>query len=185
MNLHYSSLLHLPYILLSDELQASRRDAHGDHAEGLLWFSTNTVMERTALKQAAPAIRFSCNTDVIRPWREVAKAVGFSSGVMRRLEKSGRDMGAIPSQWRAMRGDLPLSRVASIEVLDARGWHGVERAALRVERVRGGAVQLLGPGGLVAVVARKRTPEGYFAYATNKDTCTPDNLVMEALRAVG
>jgi hypothetical protein len=185
MNYHYSSLLHLPYILLSDELKASRRDAHGDHLEGLLWFSCNPVIERTAIKQSAPPLRFAYSGDEVLPWRGVAKTVGFTSGVMRRLEKSGRAMGALPSQWLAKRGNLALPRVQDIEILYAGGWHGVDRTALHVERVEGGAVRLLGPGGEVAVVLRQRTPQGYYAYATNADTCQLQNLLADEHRKAG
>ena len=183
MNHHYSSLLHLPYILLSDALNASRRDAHGPHSNGLLWFSTNRVMEATAFKRSAPPIRFLSALDRIGDWQAAARSVGFSSAVMRRLERSGRQMGATPSEWRAMVGNMDLSDVDRIEVRIAGGWHGVERAALHVEDVAGGAVLLHGPGGLVATVVRHRTADGYFAYATNSDSCGMDGLMCTALRA--
>ena len=182
MNYHYSTLLHLPFILSSETLQASRRDAHGDHDAGLLWFSTNKTMERTALKGSVGAIRYCCAGDEVQPWRGVARSVGFCSGTMRRLEASGRKMGATPSEWRAMVGNMDLSDVDRIEVRIAGGWHGVERAALHVEDVAGGAVLLHGPGGLVATVVRHRTADGYFAYATNSDSCRMDRLLCTALR---
>lgn len=185
MNYHYSSLLHLPYILLSGELKSSRREAHGDHREGLLWFSNNPVMERTAMKHSAPSIRFAYDGREVRPWRAVAKEVGFTSSVMRRLEKSGRAMGALPSQWLAMRGKLALEKVGDIEILYAGGWHGVERAALHVEGVEGGAVRLSGPGGEVAIVVRQRTIEGYYAYATSSDRWRLANLLSGEYRRAG
>ena len=183
MNYHYSTLLHLPFILSSETLQASRRDAHGDHDAGLLWFSTNKTMERTALKGSVGAIRYCCAGDEVQPWRDVARSVGFCSGTMRRLEASGRKMGATPSEWRAMVGDLPLARVEQIQFYDGRDWHGLNRNALRVETGLGDAVHLFGPGGLVAVVARRRTSEGYFAYATHSDLYSPDNLVFDRRRS--
>jgi len=182
MNYHYSSLLHLPYILLSEELKASRKDAHGDHQAGLLWFSSNPVMEATAVKQSAPPVRFASDADTIGPWQAAARSVGFRSGVMRRLMRSGRKMGAVPGEWRAMVGSLPLSAVTSIEVRFAGGWHAVERSALDVEHVQGGAVRLTGPSGLVAIVIRQQTREGYWAYATNEGLCQPANLLTNALR---
>ena len=177
MNYHYSSLLHLPYILLSEELKASRKDAHGDHQAGLLWFSSNPLMEATAVKHNAPPIRFASDADTIGPWQTVARSVGFSSGVMRRLMRSGRKMGAVPGEWRAMVGSLPLSAVTSIEVRYAGGWHAVERSALHVECVEGGAVQLSGANGLAAIVVRQQTRQGYWAYATNELLCQPSNLL--------
>jgi hypothetical protein len=182
MNYHYSSLLHLPYILLSEELKASRKDAHGDHQAGLLWFSRNPVMEATAVKQNATPVRFASDADTIGPWQAVARSVGFSSGVMRRLMRSGRKMGAVPGQWRAMVGSLPLSAVTSIEVRYAGGWHAIERSTLHVDHVAGGAVRLTSPNGLVGIVIRQQTREGYWAYATNEGLCQPANLLPNALR---
>lgn len=182
MNHHYSSLLHLPYILLSEELEASRKDAHGSHQAGLLWFSRNPVMEATAVKQNAPPIRFASDADTIGPWQAVARSVGFSSSVMRRLMRSGRKMGAVPGEWRAMVGALPMSAVTSIEVRAAGGWHAIERSALHVEHVEGGAVRLTGPNGLVAIVIRQQTRQGYWAYASNERLCQPANLLSSALR---
>ena len=185
MNFHYSTLLHLPFILESEVLQASRRDAHGAHAAGLLWFSTNLVMERTALKKNAIPVRFKSQSAPVCDWRTVTKAVGFSTAVMRRLERSGRAMGGLPHQWRALIGDLPLSAVDRIELLNEGAWQEVDRDALMVSRVSDDALRLDGPGGLVAVVARQKTAEGYFAYATNQALCNPGNLVSTVYLETG
>lgn len=177
MNYHYSTILHLGFVLLSQELLPSRRNAHGDHKEGLLWFSDNSAMEMTALKGDVDMIRFGSRHSGIGNWQKVGRQVGYGSSVIRRLEKSGRKMGARPSEWKAMRGELSLTDVEVIELKGALGWQKLDRAALRVERLESGLVQLIGPKGLAAIVGRKRTPEGYYAYATNRQSYWPDNLV--------
>lgn len=179
MNRHYTTLLHLPYILESGSLRASRRTAHGDHDAGLLWFSINSIQEASAIKGTATPVRLSYSGEKVTSWQRVAKSVGFSSAVIRRLERSGRQMGAKPGEWRALVGDVALDDIDAIEVSIAGGWHAVERDALRVTRLKSGAVQLHGPGGVVATVARQRTIEGYFAYATCATELDPGRLLAD------
>lgn len=187
MNYHYTTILHLPYILMSDVLQASRRNAHGDHREGLLWFSTNRTMEKTASKGDVAMVRFSSLDPRVGGWRLLGREIGYSSGVIRRLEKSGRKMGAAPNEWLAMTGNLELSNVETIELQGARGWQRLDRGTLRVERLEGGSVRLLGPSGVAAMIGRKKTAEGYYAYATNSATYRPGSLLpaVETLRRTG
>jgi len=176
MNFHYSTILHLPYILKAETLLPSRKEAHGNHRAGLLWFSTNIGMERTAYKSDVAPIRMGCSDAAIQPWRPIAQSIGYSNATMRRLEASGRKMGARPSDWQAMVGPLPLDRVETLEIYDARGWRELDRAALFVEGDECGVVQLFGVGGLAAIVSRQQTSEGYFAYATSSDSYAPRNL---------
>lgn len=144
-------------------------------------------MERTAWKGDVAMIRFGSMDRRIMGWRIVGKNVGFTSGLIRRLEKSGRKMGAAPNEWRAMKGGLALEHVATIEVKVASGWEVLDRDALQVERLAGDSVQLIGSTGLAAIVGRKRTCEGYYAYATNCDSHQPENLLsaVNGMRRVG
>jgi hypothetical protein len=80
-----------------------------------------------------------------------------------------------------MTGDLSLEDVSVIEMKGARGWHGLDRDALRVERLEGGSVQLFGEDGLAAIVARQRTPDGYFAYGTNAALYRPERILPSAI----
>jgi len=178
MKYHYTTIMHLAFILLDGHLKPSRREAHGDHREGLLWFSTNNRMEMTARKGLAAMIRFGTNDERIKHWRPQARRVGFDSGTMRRLERSGRKMGAKPSEWLAMNGALSIEDVAIIEMNVESGWESLDLDNIRVKPVAGGAVELIGVAGLAAVVARQRTPEGYFAYGTNAALYRPERILV-------
>lgn len=184
MYFHYTSVMHLPFILESDRLVPSRRQAHGDHRFGLLWFSANTKIEPTAWKSDVAVARLGSNEHRIRPWREVARRAGFSSAVIRRLEASGRKTGAVPGEWFAAKAALPI-REMSLEVLLNGRWEPIAWEEMESERVGGAEIALFGPGGLVAVVQRTRSGEGYWCYATNRALYSPGHLVAGGRRLSG
>lgn len=180
---HYTSLLHLPFILLDNQLAPSRRDAHGNHRAGLLWFSQNARMEPTARKGDIVPVRFRSTNPSIVAWRQAARAVGFESGTMRRLERSGRAVGATPGQWRAKIGGL--IRPDNLEIRLQGEWKHINPGSLKVAVGQRNALELWGAGGLVLVSGRQRTEEGYFLYASAASLYTPDNLLTPALAEAG
>ena len=177
MNYHYTTAVHLAFILQSGVLKPSRREAHGSHTEGLLWFSTNTSQERTAYKRVAHPVRIASRDPGIQPWRRVAKRVGFTSGTMRRLEASGRKMGAIPGEWQAMTGPIALSTVEAIELRLGGRWQTLNPAVLRAEQDGDSAVRLFGPGGIAVFAIRKRSEEGFFVYGADSAFYRAENLL--------
>ena len=183
MVFHYSTLLHLAYILDSGVLVPSRREAHGNHRFGLLWFSRNGVMERTALKSDAPMVRFGSEDPRITPWKPMARKAGYTSGVIRRLEKSGRKAGATPSDWLAVNESLPIEDM-SIEVQIGGKWLNVNRSQLTTVRGANGTLELAGAEGTVAVVGRTMSQEGVYLYGTAADLMQPENLLDGAKRRI-
>lgn len=168
---HYTSLLHLPFILLDGQLKPSRRQAHGPHSQGLLWFSVNRERERSVGHEGVPLVRFASEDGQIETWRKAAKSVGFSQATMRRLELSGRKMGSAPTEWRAKVGGCSLEATLSLEIyFSAWGWQPVERSVLCVESQRDGSLLLVGPGGTVVHVIRGRAVDGMHAYAANRES---------------
>ncbi|MEI2422539.1 hypothetical protein V6O07_19835 [Arthrospira platensis SPKY2] len=157
---HYTTLLHLPFILASGWLDPSRREAHGDHFGGLLWFSSNETLERSALKADVPTLRFAYGRANLAPWRVAAGRVGFTAGQMRRLEKNGRAMGACPSEWYALVGGLSLALIERLELRWRGQWREVHPAGLEVERVRDQAVMLKTPAGIAITSARFIAADG-------------------------
>lgn len=154
MNYHYTTLLHLPHILVKGWLHPSRADAHGQHAGGLLWFSRNEVLERSAYKADVPMVRFSSTRAGVLPWKLAAAQVGFTAGQMRRLEKSGRAMGASPSEWYALVGGLSLAMIDSLELRWQGQWQMVSPDGLEVVTEDTGALTLHSPAGVVISSAR-------------------------------
>jgi hypothetical protein len=169
---HYSTALHLPWILASDALLPSRADAHGRDHRGVLWFSTNPDHERSANKRGArngegvPRVRFATEHAQAMPWRAVARRAGYSHAVAARLEAAGRRMGAAPSEWWARLLPLPLSLVAAIEWNDSGVWQPLDLARLHAEVIGPGAMRMHMSATHFYDVVRTRWADGEWAYAT-------------------
>ena len=185
MNYHYTTAVHLGFILESGLLKPSRREAHGNHTEGLLWFSTNKSLERTAYKRGMHAVRFASSHVDIEPWQRVAKRVGFSSGTLRRIQATGRKMGAVPGEWRAMTGQLAVADVDAIEMQVAGRWQTLNPSVLQTEADGESAVRLFGPGGLAVCAVRTRTEEGFYMYGVNSAFYRPENLLERPVDSHG
>jgi len=187
MKYHYTSILHFPFIVHSGKLRRSRRRAHGNHRRGLLWFSDNPVMEGTARKEHGAAVRFGSRASDIERWRNVAKAAGYGNAVMSGLERSGRKMGATPGQWWATGRDVDLDEIEVIEIRLHGQWWPIDLSVLNIREAQADVLELRGPGGLAAIVGRRRTASGFYLYGMNKDSYRPGNVLpgVALLEAAG
>lgn len=121
-------------------------------------------------------IRFAASDDIGREWTEIARGVGFSSGTMRRLAKSGRKIGAIPAQWRATVDAVPIASVVSIEARTGLGWCELDQAQLLPVACGGDRAELFYHDKRVLIAARQKTSDGFYAYATNQASYAPERL---------
>jgi hypothetical protein len=186
---HYSTALHLPFILRAGALIASREDAHGVGHRGVLWFSTNAHLERTVVKRMAggvvpPYVRWQVvdAAQTLR-WPAIGRAAGYRATTIRGLERAGRVMGGVPSEWWGQFEVLPLDRVASLEVRCGARWLEIDTHSLRVEAFDRAGHELLRlsvDGATVCEVARLQTGEGEWAYATHAATARFDRLIDAA-----
>lgn len=186
---HYSTVLHLPFILASGELQPSRADSHGHNHLGVLWFSSNTALERTIVKRgtapgfAPPYVRWRVAADEAVRWPQIGRLAGYRQHTIRGLEHAGRAMGALPGEWWGQLSAYRLERPNGLEVRVGSRWMALHGAALSVEPVRVAGLEglrLWAGGDRICDVARMRAPDGAWGYATNTATARFDLLLMAA-----
>ena len=186
---HYSTVLHLPFILASGELQPSRPESHGEHQRGVLWYSTNASLERTIVKRgtapgfAPPYVRWRVAADEAVRWPQIGRLAGYRQHTIRGLEHAGRVMGATPGEWWGQLSPYRLDRPNGLEVRVGSSWMALHGAALSVAPVRVAGLdglRLKAGGDRICDVARMRAPDGAWGYATNNATARFDLLLMAA-----
>lgn len=186
---HYSTVLHLPFILASGELQPSRPDSHGQNHLGVLWFSSSATLERTIVKRgtapgfAPPYVRWRVAADEAVRWPQIGRLAGYRQHTIRGLEHAGRAMGATPGEWWGQLSAYRLERPNGLEVRVGSRWMALHWVALSVEPVRVAGLEgmrLRAGGDRICDVARMRAPDGAWGYATNTATARFDLLLMAA-----
>jgi hypothetical protein len=186
---HYSTVLHLPFILASGELQPSRPDSHGHGHHGVLWYSTNAQLERTIVKRgtapdfAPPYVRWRVAADEAVRWPQIGRLAGYRQHTIRGLEAAGRAMGARPGEWWGQLSPYRLDRPNGLEVRVGSRWMALHGAALGVEPVRVAGLEglrLRVGGNRVCDVVRIRASDGAWGYATNTATARFDHLLTAA-----
>lgn len=123
----------------------------GAQEHPVVWFSAAQTWEPTATKMLADArgrpvrratmaemdrmagglFRFARSSDGLVPWPDLARAARIHTGMARRMEKAGREIGALPSDWYGHLGPVSLSQVASIERFQGGRWSQVHVDSLR------------------------------------------------------
>lgn len=146
---HYTAGVYLEAIVDSGALRPSSVGSQNPNELGLVWFSRNSLWEPTATKMVEGAqagtigqltflqqhamfgcIRFALRADDVRllRWDAACKCAGIKSGERRRLERIGRSRGALPSDWLAVAGAVPLSDLC-LARFDGRQWIDLPRAS--------------------------------------------------------
>ena len=139
MYYHYSALVTLPQIDASGYLRPSNAGGAADETP-LLWFSKNQRWEPTATKlvmtSSGPVkltlaeqleqfgcIRFGLPFDDPRmmDWRKACKVASISTAERKSLETVGKQDGALPSDWFAVKEIIYLNEV-SFEVYHQNKW---------------------------------------------------------------
>lgn len=140
---HYTSeTQHLPLILESGHLEPSNAGAPDESP--LLWFSRSHIWEATATKMIMTeaglklltreqqlelfgCVRFILPADDRRllEWKEACQLAGTPRIKRRRMEKTGKKLGASPSDWLAMPCIVPLSEV-NLERFNGETWEAMQ-----------------------------------------------------------
>jgi hypothetical protein len=130
---HYTDTARLPWIILSNELQAGKNRLRGLPFD-FLWATTSPKVDRSATISSqgarkalrdgwARAVRFTLAAEDFEPWPNILDRLPEWTPEMReRLEAGARRVGqADTSTWRCRVEPLALDRVISMET---RGWYG-------------------------------------------------------------
>jgi hypothetical protein len=188
---HYSTVLHLPFILHAGALEPSRADAHGGGHRGVLWFTTNSRLEATVAKKTLgairpPYLRWAVAAPSSLRWPAIGRAAGYGATTIRGLERAGRAMGGVPSEWWGQLGPLGLENARALELLYSGSWLPLDTRGLAVEEVAGRygpMLRLTDHGERVVDVGRVRHESGEWAYLANTATARFDRLV-DGARAI-
>ena len=111
------------------------------HELPVLWFSSRRDFEPTARKMLVNSdgqlrrlsvdetahwgeglIRFGISSDRCIRWPDLRRRCHMRSKDARQLEAAAHAIGAIPTQWFGVIGELPLSAVSALERLDGVAW---------------------------------------------------------------
>lgn len=189
---HYTTALHLPFILATGALLPSRADAHGAGQRGVLWFSSNTAMERTVVKRrmagcvTPPYIRWRVSAPEALHWPQIGRHAHYPQHTIRGLEQAGRRMGGIPGEWWGQLDRLSLSDCPSLEVRHLGAWRVLDPMRLSVTSLHhpsGQVIRMTLDGRPLMVVLRKAAADGAWAYATDTATAEFERLGATAVEA--
>lgn len=141
---HYAPCIYLPSIIETGTLFTSNAGAP-DEAP-LLWFSSNQQWEQTATKIAGDAYgtnlrlltfaeqwrmmgccRFSIPAKAKRfmHWNDACQAAGMRRNKKRKMESSGRDLGADPAEWFALAESLGIDEL-EFSVFSGTNWKSAD-----------------------------------------------------------
>lgn len=127
---HYSSTLHLPWIIRSGQLQPTLNRDVGIGETRLLWGTTDSAVDETSaavwtLKQFVwfsnlfNLVRFTLPAEGFLTWKQAIAAHGWSAEAVARMvgddhRRHGR--GVRHTRWRVRRDPLPLAHVIKAEI---------------------------------------------------------------------
>jgi hypothetical protein len=135
---HFTTAVHLPWILRDGYLRPTRHILRLPDRQGLVWFTTEgrkpdpTATARGKQYPEQLWMRLGASWSTM-PWVEACQAAGWLPGEIALAEYRATELHrADPSKWRAARGNVPLG-----DDLEVAAWRGDrwERTSPHIEMV--------------------------------------------------